>query len=384
MKHLSSLLLIAVISFSCNSGLNKIFDGKKTPHEKYAERLDDKDLDKTPEGRAWLEASQRALLDAQPIPLPYRQNGYFQYDKPRSLGLKFRAKQGEQLTFSFKKKSPALVIYADLFNANSIAAPAIFSADTSATQFSFEIAATGDYILRLQPELFRTGAYSLSVSVGPSLGFPVSSTKASIGSFWGADRDGGKRSHEGIDIFAPRLSPAIAAADGYITGVREGGIGGKVVWLRPQGKNYTLYYAHLDKQLVQEGQFVKKGETIGLVGNTGNARYTPAHLHFGVYTFSGPTDPLPFVNKTIKTASEIPYKNLNTSLQLTKSKKLGDSLVKANTVLVPIAAASKFYIAELPNGKMIQIPFNEVKAIKTDSKSSNELATKVLPNTKKS
>jgi murein DD-endopeptidase MepM/ murein hydrolase activator NlpD len=64
------------------------------------------------------------------------------------------------------------------------------------------------------------GEYTLSVSVGPSLGFPVSGNKASIGSFWGDNRDGGKRSHEGVDIFAAKLTPAIAAADGVVTGVR--------------------------------------------------------------------------------------------------------------------------------------------------------------------
>jgi len=376
MRRISPLLLlVALLSFSCRSTLNKIFDSNKTPHEKYADRLEDKKLDDTPEGRAWLAASQQALLNPQTIELPYRQNGFFQPDKPRSLGLKFHAKGGEQLTFTFKKSAPGFVIYSDLFTANSIAAPAIFSADTNATQFSVAIDQTGDYILRLQPELFRSGEYSLSISVGPSLGFPVSYTKANIGSFWGADRDGGKRSHEGIDIFAPKLTPAIAAADGYITGVREGGLGGKVVWLRPEGKNYTLYYAHLDRQLVKEGQLVKKGETVGLVGNTGNAKYTASHLHFGVYTFSGAIDPLPFVNKTVRNAADLPSKNLSVSLKLIKAKKVDDSLIKANTVLVPLAVSSKEYIAELPNGKLIQIPLSDVKTIKREAKSI-ELATK--------
>lgn len=241
---------------------------------------------------------------------------------------------------------------------------------------------TGDYVLRLQPELFRSGEYSLSISVGPSLGFPVSYNKANVGSVWGDNRDGGKRSHEGIDIFAPKLSPAIAAADGYITGVREGGLGGKTVWLRPEGKDYTLYYAHLDKQLVQEGQTVKKGQTIGLVGNTGNAKYTPSHLHFGVYTSGGAIDPLPFVNKKVQTPVEIPGKNLAGLLKLTKSKKVGDDLIKANTVLVPLAVTSKGYIAELPDGKNIQIEFDDAKIIKAGTKT--DIATKPSLASKKS
>lgn len=207
---------------------------------------------------------------------------------------------------------------------------------------------------------------------------------ADIGSFWGDGRDGGKRSHEGIDIFAPKHSPAIAASDGYVTGVREGGIGGKTVWLRPEGKNYTLYYAHLDKQLVREGQFVKKGETVGLVGNTGNAKYTPSHLHFGVYTYSGAIDPLPFVNKIIKTAPEVPSKNLAVSIKLIKSKKYGGNTIKANTVLTPLAITSKAYIAETRDGNLIQIPFNEVTVTKQETGPANGLATSPSHSSKKS
>jgi len=367
------LLLVACIGFSCSSTLHKIFDSKKTPHEQYADKLEDKNLDNTPEGREWIAASKKALEDPQNIELPYRQAGYFQPDKPRSLGLRFHARQGEQLIFAFNKKgSSGFVIYSDLFKANNLSP--VFSADTSALQFSFDVEETGEYILRLQPELFRSGGYNFSISVGPSLGFPVLHSKANIGSFWGDDRDGGKRSHEGIDIFAPKHSSAVAALDGYITGATQGGIGGKTVWLRPEGKNYTLYYAHLDKQLVHEGQFVKKGQTIGLVGNTGNAKYTPSHLHFGVYTYGGAIDPLPFVNRTIKTAAEVPVKNLAASLKLVKSKKAGNEIIKANTVLVPLAVTAKGYIAETAEGKTIQILFDDVKTMKQEAK-TDQLAT---------
>ena len=121
----------------------------------------------------------------------------------------------------------------------------LLSADTSSTQFTFDATETGTYVLRLQPQLNQSGSYGLSIAVGPSLGFPVSGTKAKPGSFWGDSRDGGKRRHEGMDIFAPKLTPAIAAADGYISGVREGGLGGKTVWLNVNNRNIYLYYAHL-------------------------------------------------------------------------------------------------------------------------------------------
>lgn len=363
MKNLLATLLLGLFITACSFSPGRLF-AKKTPHERYAEVLDDNDLDKTPEGRQWLAASKAALANAQPVAIPYRQQGYFAPDKARALGLKFNAKRGERLTFSFNKKSP-FVLYADLFKDDATASDPLVSADTSATEFSFDIEETGRYILRLQPELFRSGEYNLSVSVGPSLDFPVTGSKARAGSFWGASRESGRRSHEGIDIFAPKHTPAIASADGVVTGVKETPIGGKVVWLRLLDKNITLYYAHLDKQMVTEGQIVKRGETVGLVGNTGNAKTTPSHLHFGIYSSAGPMDPYPFVKKETSTAPSLSNKNLTGYLRVTKTQKLGIEKipVEANTLLVPLAANAKNYISELPDGRITQVPFAAVKSV---------------------
>ena len=93
MKNLLALFLLAAsIGTSCRLASN-IFE-KKTPHEAYADRLDKKDIDETPEGREWIAVSKRALQDAQTIELPYRQTGYFPADKPHALGLKFKAAVG--------------------------------------------------------------------------------------------------------------------------------------------------------------------------------------------------------------------------------------------------------------------------------------------------
>jgi len=371
---LTTMLLIAIIAASCSSTSHNIFS-KKTPHEEYAEVLDDNDLDKTPEGRQWLAASKTALENAQPVQLPYRQHGYFAAGKARALGLEFSAKRGEKLTFTVNKKLP-FVLFADLFRQEGSDPSLLLSADTASSQFSFDIDEAGTYVLRLQPELFRSGEYSLSVSVGPSLGFPVSGTKAKAGSFWGASRDGGKRRHEGIDIFAPKLTPVVAGGDGVVTGVHETPVGGKVVWLRLLDKSITLYYAHLHKQMVSMGQTVKKGETLGVVGNTGNAKHTPSHLHFGVYTSAGPIDPFPFVNQEIKTAPPLTNKNLTGYLRVIKTQKLGSEkiAVNANTLLVPMAVSAKGYISELPDGKMIQVPFGAVKLVAQPVRSEGVVA----------
>lgn len=386
MKNTATILLFtALLNVSCSSTLHSIF-GKKTPHEQYEEKLDDTGLDNTVAGRQWLAASQKALEVPQTISLPYSQQGYFHSDKPRALGLQFKARFGERLLFTItSKKGSSFPLYADLFKQNGNSPSLLLSADTASHQLSFDVEESGTYILRLQPELNHTIEYSLSVTVGPSLGFPVSGTKSKVGSVWGDNRDGGKRRHEGIDIFAPKLTPVVAASDGVVTGLKNGGIGGKTVWMKLSDKSIFLYYAHLHKQLVHEGQTVKKGDVVGLVGNTGNARYTPSHLHFGVYTTSGAVDPLPFVNRSIKTAPSLSAKDLEGYAKLTRSQKTEEGvLIKANTILVPLAVNSNGYIAELPDGTVIQAPIDAVKLVKQAVKSSDVLATLPAATEKKS
>ena len=366
MKNLYCFVLLTALALmSCSTGSRGVFS-KKTQHEKYAEKLDKTDLDKTPAGRAWLAAAQSSLINPQEISLPYAQNGLFHADKPRALGLSFSAKRGERISFRLRTATAdQFVIYADLFKPGVPGQEElVLSGDTNAAEFSFEVESTGDYILRLQPEIARNGRYQLTINRGPSLLFPVAGPKASIGSFWGADRDGGKRRHEGIDIFAPKKTPVVAGADGYVTGVKDGGIGGKTVWLRVDNRNITLYYAHLDQQLVREGQYVKKGETIGLVGNTGNARTTPPHLHFGIYTFQGAEDPLVFVKKNEKSPESAPDKDLSYYLKLLKPLRAGTAQLKAQTLMVPLAVTTRGYIAETPEGQRVHAAFSQVSSSK--------------------
>ncbi|MBC7949117.1 MAG: M23 family metallopeptidase [Chitinophagaceae bacterium] len=358
----STLLLVSVVFISCGKPLTGVFS-KKSPHEAYAD-----DVDNSPEGRQWVAASELALKQPQQVKLPYRHQGYFNTDKPRAIALQFSARQGERIEVLLEKElSTNLPIYADLFRSDGSPVSQVISKDTAWTQFDFDVNETGGYILRLQPELFKGGEYTLAMSIMPSLGFPVQGKVARTGSFWGASRDGGQRSHEGVDIFAPKGTPAIAAEDGYITRVSDGGIGGKTVWLRVAGRNVNLYYAHLDKQLVNEGQQVKKGDVVGLVGNTGNAKSTPSHLHFGVYGMGGPVDPWPFINKSIQKAPVIAKKNLKHQLTLTKQQSTTDGIiVKANTIVIPMAANAEGYLVELPDGKIIRTPFSSAKVVKVE------------------
>lgn len=142
-------------------------------------------------------------------------------------------------------------------------------------------------------------------TVSKSLDFPVSGMRSNIGGFWGDSRDGGERKHKGIDIFAKKGTPVIALSDGVIVKKAHTPIGGRTLWLKPNGYSWTAYYAHLDKQLVKSGQRVHKGQVIGTVGNTGNARTTPSHLHFGIRPGKGWTNPLPYVKHSPKVSAKI-------------------------------------------------------------------------------
>jgi hypothetical protein len=71
-----------------------------------------------------------------------------------------------------------------------------------------------------------------------------------------------------------------------------------VIWLHDRQRNLHLYFAHLQTQEVEEGSWVAAGRRIGSVGNSGNARTTPPHLHFGIYVRGeGPIDPHAFLHQ---------------------------------------------------------------------------------------
>lgn len=159
-----------------------------------------------------------------------------------------------------------------------------------------------ELLLVLQTPPWQFTRYELQITTEPQLLFPVAGKdEKAIQSFWGAPRDGGKRKHEGNDIFAPRGTELLALTDGEITRLTNTGIGGKTVWLYDRERDLRYYYAHLDEQLVQKGQRVSRGDVVGTVGNTGNARTTPPHLHFGIYD-RGAIDPYPFLQR----ADELP------------------------------------------------------------------------------
>jgi murein DD-endopeptidase MepM/ murein hydrolase activator NlpD len=99
--------------------------------------------------------------------------------------------------------------------------------------------------------------------------------------------------HTGIDLAAPPEAPVAAPADGVVTEVRGDPSGyGTYVVLRHDTRITTLY-AHLSLALVHVGDAIVQGQSIGLVGSTGNS--TGPHIHFEVRIDDTPVDPAPFM-----------------------------------------------------------------------------------------
>jgi len=149
-------------------------------------------------------------------------------------------------------------------------------------------------------------AYRTIPKITPPLGqggyiFPI----------WGpagfSDTFGAKRTltwHHGDDIFAPFGAPALAVADGIVFSVGWNRIGGNRLWL-VDGKGNEFYYAHLSAYapVAVDGAEVKAGTVLGFVGNTGDARGTPFHLHFEIHPkgllplgYDGAVDPTSYLH----------------------------------------------------------------------------------------
>jgi murein DD-endopeptidase MepM/ murein hydrolase activator NlpD len=97
-------------------------------------------------------------------------------------------------------------------------------------------------------------------------------------------RGNGRRTHEAIDIMAPRGTPVIASAPGTIDKLFLSKAGGNTIYLRSEDRRTIQYYAHLDQYAagLREGRKVARGERLGTVGSTGNASENAPHLHFAI------------------------------------------------------------------------------------------------------
>lgn len=99
------------------------------------------------------------------------------------------------------------------------------------------------------------------------------------------ERRDGLRSHEAIDILAPRNTPVKAVEDGTIARLFESKAGGNTIYQFDPAEKYCYYYAHLERYAdgLREGDKVQKGQVIGYVGTSGNAPKNTPHLHFAIF-----------------------------------------------------------------------------------------------------
>ncbi len=115
---------------------------------------------------------------------------------------------------------------------------------------------------------------------------------------------GNQSFHGGVDLRSPRGEPVYATADGIVEWAarhRESGLGKMIILVHNYG--FTSTYAHLDEIQISEGEFVKKGDVIGLVGSTGVS--TAPHLHYEVRYLKCRLNPKPFMDWSIQSYDHV-------------------------------------------------------------------------------
>ncbi len=284
-------LCLAVVSLTACDRVDRIQNELRdqTPHEAYEEALRAMKLSETALGAQWTSAATRSLRNAPTITLPFEEEGFLFAETPEARSYRVELRRGQRLSIDADLDGGVpFRFFIDVYRMPEDASQSPFpvlSSELHSVDLEYVSTRRADYVVRLQPELLRGGRYRVTLRVDASLAFPMEQrdTRAVL-SFFGDSRDGGRRGHRGVDIFAPRGTPVLSATNGQVYRVETTRIGGKVVWVRDSDERQRIYYAHLDSQVVREGMEVERGTLLGFVGNTGNARTTPPHLHFSVYS----------------------------------------------------------------------------------------------------
>lgn len=283
--------MLAAVTFSCMPAFNTSpFNASpRTSYEKKLKR-------NFPELADWQRAHENALAAPRSINLPHGGNGIFKSDGFPVYSYRFDLQVGEVIDAQVIANAVDQNIFIDLYRTGDTSEP-IESNSQNVNSLEYPVPQNGTYVLTIQPEAGADYRCTVLINKRPLYAFPVAGKgNSAIQSFWEAPRDGGKRRHEGIDIFAKRGTPVLAVTDGTISDTGDRGLGGKQVWQRAGLFGNSIYYAHLDRIAVAAGQAVKTGDTLGFVGSTGNAKGGPPHLHFGIYEgWNGAVNPLPFV-----------------------------------------------------------------------------------------
>ncbi|MBT28855.1 MAG: hypothetical protein CMO01_04260 [Thalassobius sp.] len=370
---------ITLVLFSCNK-LKEILD-IYSPRQAYSSSVKKVNVFDSTLIDKWEASWDSAIYNTVPINIPYKETGYFSARSPQASSFHFDLNVGEILVIDIQSKDK---LFAELFkttnkSSEELDAERIAYFEEGDSTLELEIKDAGNYIFKLQSELLSQGYYDVSIRKKPQMIFPVAGVDArAVQSYWGASRDGGVRSHEGIDIFAPKGTPVIAAVSG-LASTTENKLGGKAIWIYQPQKKRSLYYAHLDSQYIKT-KIVRVGDTIGTVGNTGNAKFTASHLHFGIYsTGHGPVDPLPFIDNISIYPEEVnsdaidllnnKYGKVKNSANVRVGPSLKsevDTTLRRGATVAVKAASNDFYRVKLLNGKHGFIYHTLLTALKSE------------------
>jgi murein DD-endopeptidase MepM/ murein hydrolase activator NlpD len=144
--------------------------------------------------------------------------------------------------------------------------------------------------------------------------FPHKTADVSFTNSWGSRRSGGRR-HKGTDIISPRGTEVLAAADGVVTEMGESRLSGYFIRIT-HAENWITSYLHLNNDTLGtddgrggtwtaffptliEGDRVVAGQTIGYVGDSGNAEGTVPHTHFEIKHDSDKKNPYDYLTDAL-------------------------------------------------------------------------------------
>ena len=236
LKNLASLLIVASLLGCSEKEIVPERFFPRNDHEAYWYALKQANLLQTALGSEWLKAAERPFQEQIAIKLPYQESFEIFNQLPDAHGYRFEAKRGQEILVNITHITEVTTrLFVDLFRITSDTLnPFIQVASADSTlALSFQPRRDASYLLRLQPELLRGGRFSVTIENRPTHAFPVSGkNRYAIGSVFGDPRDGGRREHHGVDIFAKRHTPILAPIEATVRFVGTRGIGGKVVWLR--------------------------------------------------------------------------------------------------------------------------------------------------------
>ena len=249
-------------------------------------------------------AGALSLVSAETTP---RKSFYFGYRYPR-------------LSFTLGSSQPLNDVQIEVVNSTGEVVKTFYREDVApavetkvrwdGTTSEGRPARNGRYSFRISPQgptapAARRATDSTALSLAFSFygySFPILGTHdyGSGGSGFGAARSG--HTHQGQDVMAACGTPLVAARGGRVQMSTWDDAAGNYVVIDGKGTQNDFMYAHLaEPSPLQEGELVRTGQPIGIVGTTGSS--TACHLHFEIWSGPGwyeggaPFDPLPYLQK---------------------------------------------------------------------------------------